>query len=245
MILPCRVVCVRIAPVVSGRDRRGDAGLDHVAVERAVRVLPRRHELHVMEKPLAADAFEPRELGERIGVIVDAQADRRIFLGGPDRDRGRLLAALVAARRFAGRQRGDQPAHERLLFRCLERVRGRGDDVGPCQHVAGNRHARAHHMTAPVDAARAGMHRDAAVRVMHVKLALLGARIRLGQMIDHGLRRHPLAQQAHAAIAPERVRQRLRGQRADAAFAMRTDRADREELAGDRDAVGAASDRAR
>jgi hypothetical protein len=50
-------------------------------------------------------------------------------------------------------------------------------------------------------------------------------------MIDHGLRRHALAQQPHAAIAPQRVRQRLRRERADAALAMRTDRADREELA--------------
>ncbi len=89
------------------------------------------------------------------------------------------------------------------------------------------------------------MHRDAALGVVHVKLALLGARIRLRHMIHHGLRRHALAQQAHAAIAPERIGQRLRGQRADTAFAMRTDRADREELARDRDAEGAAWDRAR
>ena len=76
--------------------------------------------------------------------------------------------------------------------------------------------------------------------VMHVKLALLGADIGLDQMIDHRLRRHALAQQPHAAIAPERVRQRLRRERADAAFAMRTDRADGEELARDGDAEGAA-----
>jgi hypothetical protein len=84
------------------------------------------------------------------------------------------------------------------------------------------------------------MHRDPAFRVMDVELALRGAGIRLHQMFDHGLRGHSLAQQPHAAIAPERVRQSLRGERADAAFAVRTDRADREELARDRDAVGAA-----
>ena len=63
--------------------------------------------------------------------------------------------------------------------------------------------------------------RDAALGVMDVKLALLGARVRLGDMIDHRLRGHSLAQQAHPAKTPERVRQRLRGQRTDAAFAMR------------------------
>src|SRR3954447_21881663 len=94
-------------------------------------------------------------------------------------------------------------------------------------------------MTAPVDTALAGMDRDAASRVVHVKLALFGAGVGLRHLIDHRLRRHALAQQPHAPITPERVRQRLCGQRADAAFAMRADRADGKELAGDRDAVGA------
>ena len=159
-----------------------------------------------MEEPLPADAFQPLELGQRIGVVVDAQADRRIFLGGPDDERGGLLAALVAALGFARLHGGDQPAHERLLGRCLECVRGGGDHVGPGKHVARNRDARAHHVAAPIDAARAGVHRDAAVRVMHVKLAQLGAYIGLDQVIEHRLRRHALAQQPHAAIAPERIR---------------------------------------
>ena len=205
-----------------------------------MRVRARGHEFHIVEQPLAPDAFEPREFGERIGVIVDAQADRRILLGGPDRDRRRLLAALVAAFWLARHHRGDQPAHERFFARCLERVRGRRNHVGARQHVAGNRDARPHDVPAPVDAVRAGMHRDAALRVMHVKLALFGAAVGRRQMFDHGLRRHPFAQQAHAAIAPERVRQRLRGERADAALAMGADRADREELARNRDAIGAA-----
>src|SRR3954468_8670466 len=84
------------------------------------------------------------------------------------------------------------------------------------------------------------MHRDSAFCIVDVKLALRGAGIRLYQMLDHGLRRHSLAQQPHAAISPERIRQGLRGQRAEAAFAVRTDRTDRKELACDRDAIGAA-----
>src|ERR1043165_9364535 len=40
-------------------DRRRDAGFDRVAVEGAVRVLPRRHGFDVVAKPLASDAFQP------------------------------------------------------------------------------------------------------------------------------------------------------------------------------------------
>src|ERR1043165_8134446 len=94
-------------------------------------------------------------------------------------------------------------------------------------------------MAAPVDAARARMHRDAAAGVMHMKLALLGAGIGLGHMIDHRLRRHSLAEEPHAPIAPERVRQCLGRERADAAFAMWADRPDGEELARNRDAISA------
>src|SRR5437667_6764610 len=67
-------------------DSRRNAGFDHIAVKRAARIGPRRHEFHVVEQPLAADAFEAFELAQRIFVIVDAQADRRIFLGRPYRD---------------------------------------------------------------------------------------------------------------------------------------------------------------
>src|ERR1044072_666402 len=221
-------------------DCRRDAGFDRVAVERPVRVRARRHKLDGVDQPLAADAFEPRELSQRIGVIVDAQAHRGIFLGRPDSDGGRLLAALVPARGFARRERRDQPPRAGCLVRCLERMRGRRNDVGPGQHVAGPRHAGPHHVAAPVDATRAGMHRDGAACIVDMKLALLGPLVRRDEVIDHGLRRHALAQQAHAAVAPQRVRQRLRGECADAAFAVRADRADREELARDRDAVGAA-----
>src|SRR3954465_12424947 len=94
-------------------------------------------------------------------------------------------------------------------------------------------------MTAPLDAALAGMHCDAAFRVVHVKLALFGAGVGFRHLIDHRLRRHALAQTPPAPIAPQWVRQRLCGQRADAALAMRADRADCEELAGDRDAESA------
>src|SRR5882672_298822 len=95
-------------------------------------------------------------------------------------------------------------------------------------------------MTAPVDAVRAGMHRNAALRVMDMELALLRAGVRLHQMLDHRLRGHSLAQEPHAAIAPKRIGQSLRRERANAAFAMWADCADREELARDRNPIGTA-----
>src|SRR6266700_1138550 len=84
------------------------------------------------------------------------------------------------------------------------------------------------------------MRGDSTFCVVDVELALRGAGVRLDQMLDHRRRRHSLAQQAHATITPKRIWQGLRGERADAAFAMRTDRADREELACDRNPIGAA-----
>ena len=56
----------------------------------------------LVEKPLAADTFEPFELAQRILVIVDAQADRRIFLGRPNRDGGGLLAIGSTALKRSG-----------------------------------------------------------------------------------------------------------------------------------------------
>src|SRR3954453_17593672 len=94
-------------------------------------------------------------------------------------------------------------------------------------------------MTAPLDPDLAAMPCDAASRVVHVKLALFGAGVGLRHLIDQRLRRHALPHQPPASIPPEWVRQRLCGQRAHAALAMRADRADREELAGDRDAESA------
>jgi hypothetical protein len=55
---------------------------------------------------------EPAQLGDRLGMIVDANRKRRVLLGRVDEQRGRLLAALVAARRIARVQRKDQSIGE-------------------------------------------------------------------------------------------------------------------------------------
>ena len=54
--------------------------------------------------------FQPRQFGERIGVVVDAQIELGPFFLAVDQQRRRLLAALVAAGRLAGVQRRDQAA---------------------------------------------------------------------------------------------------------------------------------------
>src|SRR5215212_6275521 len=60
----------RIAPCgasaffVLGRNRGGYSCFDHVAVERAARVGSCRHEIHIMEKPLPAEAFQPIEFAQ-------------------------------------------------------------------------------------------------------------------------------------------------------------------------------------
>ena len=65
--------------------------------------LPERHE------KLAAHPFEALELGERIGMVIDAQIKVGPFLLTANHERSRVLAALVAAGRLTGTHRGDQP----------------------------------------------------------------------------------------------------------------------------------------
>src|SRR5437763_1873118 len=82
-------------------------------VELAVRILCVRQEFREMDPALTADFLQPLQLGERIGVIVDAQVEIGPYLVAIDQKRGGLLAALVAARGFAGLQRRDEPARKR------------------------------------------------------------------------------------------------------------------------------------
>jgi hypothetical protein len=101
------------ACVIFARDGRFDRGVDDRAIGDAGRILARRQELAEMHPALAAHLFEAFELGKRIGVVVDAQIERRPFLLAVDHKRRRLLAALVAAGGFARSHRRDQPLRER------------------------------------------------------------------------------------------------------------------------------------
>ena len=136
----------------SPRDRFRDVGLELGAIDEAGRILARRQELAEMRPALAAHRFQPRQLGERIGVVVDAQVEIGPFVLAVDQQRGRLLAALVAARRFARLHGGDQPARERQ--RRVGAIGGGGvvEHARPGQHVAGEREALARDVPAPIDA---------------------------------------------------------------------------------------------
>ena len=100
---------------------------------------------------LEALFVQAAQLGERLGVIVDAQVEERILLGRVDQQRRRLLAALVAAGRLARLQRGQQPLGERQRRRALvSRARSRRALAGPracCRRSRNRRRARWPHQS--------------------------------------------------------------------------------------------------
>ena len=78
-----------------------DAGFDLIAVGQAHRVVAAGQAGHERLAALQADLVEPLQFGDRIGMVVDPQVELQIVLVGLDAQRRRLLAALVAAGRFA------------------------------------------------------------------------------------------------------------------------------------------------
>ena len=110
-------------------------------------------------------------------MIVDAQIEIRPILLAIDEQGGRLLAALVAARRFARLHRRDQAAGKRqggVRLICRRRF---VEHLRTCEHVAGNRKSVALDVPFPVDAGRADMRGDIAFGVHDMKLAMLAAGI--------------------------------------------------------------------
>jgi hypothetical protein len=51
---------------------------------------------------MARDFKDSAEFSNRVGMIIDAQTEIRIFFLVMDENRGRLATALVAARRLSG-----------------------------------------------------------------------------------------------------------------------------------------------
>src|SRR5512142_2358339 len=75
-----------------------DLALDHRALDDAGRIAPRRKARDERLEALEALRMEAAQFGVRLGMVVDANVERRVILGRDDQERDRLLAALVSAR---------------------------------------------------------------------------------------------------------------------------------------------------
>jgi hypothetical protein len=103
----------------------GDLPLELFPVEQTPRPRPARAAAQVGDEALVRFGVQARELGEWLGLVVDPQAELGVGHGRVDEQRGRLLAALVAARRLTGLQGNDQSLGERQGTRsvvCLPRL---------------------------------------------------------------------------------------------------------------------------
>ena len=179
---------------------------------------------------------EAAQLEQRLGVVVDAEVELGMVLVAVDAQGRRLLAALVAAGRFARGHRRKQALGQRQRRALPVGAGGRFEHLGAGEHVAGDAEVVEQPVAARVDAARAGVRRRCAARRQHVQLAHGLAGVGAGQ------RRHDVggaatfAEQGDAGRPVERIEQRLRRERADAAARVHAERADGEEAAGDRHA---------
>ena len=88
--------------------QRGDLGLDHRAVEDAGRACPASPRIREMHEALAADSLEARSSASGSAWSSTRRSSAGYSSVVIDLERRRLLAALVAAGRFARLQRGDQ-----------------------------------------------------------------------------------------------------------------------------------------
>ena len=140
--------------------------LDDGAVGDAGGIAAARQEPREVHEMLAAHRFEAFELGQRIGVVVDAQIEVGPCLLAVDDERRRLFAALIAAGRLARAQGGDQPARQgqRLVRRVgrrgvLDHARRRR---AYCRRrkFPGRQHARTNRRRPPPYAPRCGLARQ-------------------------------------------------------------------------------------
>src|SRR3970040_501192 len=141
-----------------------------VPVEDAPGARLARAAAEVGDEALLRLPIEPPQLGERLGVVVDAQAQLRVLLGAMDDQRRRLLAALVAGGGFARLERRDQPLGEGQGKRGF---RGSGRFLNYFfvgEHVARHGVAVSGPCAAPVDALCPSVLADAAGGVDHVEL---------------------------------------------------------------------------
>ena len=135
---------------------------------------------------------DPRELGDRALVVVDAEVDEDVRERGVpavalhDEQRRGLLAATVAARRLGRGERLEQPFRERAARRGLERLGERVHGRAGHEDVPLRRVARPGAVSSPFEAAGAGPRRAGARPVHHADLPAV-ALIVLGREQVHDL----------------------------------------------------------
>src|SRR4051812_23715261 len=101
---------------------------DACAVRDAGRTRLRRQTTNERLVALQAFAVEPLELPDRLRMVIDPDIQERIVLGRVDEERRGLLAAFVAAGRFARCERGEQALRERDAPLLFELSRGLTED---------------------------------------------------------------------------------------------------------------------
>ena len=182
------------------------------------------------------------ELLDRPLVVVDPEVDEDVRQPGvpavflDDQQRGRLLAAPVAARSLRRRETLDQPLRERELRVSLERRRQRAHGFLADEDVALRRVPGPCAVPGPVVAARARPARRGSLSIDDSELALVASLV-LGRQTFHDLARaEAFAEESEPVRAVARVRVRLRCDRAHLGLGPWHDRADCEELRLDGDA---------
>ena len=187
------------------------------AVGHAGRVVAARQAGDEGLEALEALRVQAAQLGDRLGVVVDAQVELGIVLVAVDAQRRGLLAALVAAGRFAGAHRARAGARRAAGRRWRDRPRRSPRDLRAGEHVAGDAEVVADAMAAPVDAvARRCAPRRGRRAAEHVQLALRAAGVGAGQRRDD-----LVGARAPAASSSSAGRRRTAGSSAPASRARR------------------------
>src|SRR3989441_10927142 len=161
------------------------------------------------------DRPDAPQLGDRIGVVVDAQVVVHPRLaGGRHEKRRRLLAAFVAAGRLPRPERQEETLREvpPLAVIRAERAGHRPNDVGAGQHVARDRERVAVLVTAPRNAARPGV-AERALGVQTVNLTDVAITVLPEEGTQCDVHRHTLSEQCQSLTPELGVHARLGGDR--------------------------------
>src|SRR5438132_2175546 len=135
----------------------GNLFLDARAVGLAPGAPGARCAAQIGNEALVRLVVQTAQLRERLGVIVHAQIEVRVRLGGVHQQRCRLLAALVAARGLAGVEGGDQALRKWPRVSLLVGKRGVAHHALIGEHIPRHRVSSARNGATPIDAARAGV----------------------------------------------------------------------------------------